>query len=174
MEKINNELRKLCASLEGRVAARLDGEYVEYHRLLDRRKELSAGDELHEVEAELARMRLLVYNARLVELNLLRQQIADVSLAAADEWTKRSGMVTDQEHTRHRGPVEVDVHSEAELEALQLSPHIRQAVTLEALQQIIRFYKQVDAGHIVVRIYDVRAGKPGITWRWPEEKPEGQ
>jgi len=210
MEQINGDLRKLCAELEGRVSARLDGEYEEYQRLLQRRDELRhpagvAGmrlgvqlavkgtllkdvgklraaqdeyiknsEELHEVEVELARLRMLVYNARLVELNLLRRDIVRLSTKPADEWAKLSGAKGELEREQFRGPIEVDVHNLAELEALQLSPHIKQTETLEALQKVIRFYRLAKLGHIIVRIHDVRPGKPGIVWRFPKEEPGAQ
>jgi len=210
MEQINGDLRKLCAELEGRVSARLDGEYEEYQRLLQRRDELRhpagvAGmrlgvqlavkgtllkdvgklraaqdeyiknsEELHEVEVELARLRMLVYNARLVELNLLRRDIVRLSTKPADEWAKLSGAKGELEREQFRGPIEVDVHNLAELEALQLSPHIKQTETLEALQKVIRFYQVAKLDHIIVRIHDVRPGKPGIVWRFPKEEPGAQ
>lgn len=117
-----------------------------------------------ELGAKVASLRRYVYHARLVVLNRLREKVASEAM-------KETGLASFP-HVGDVGPrpawepVVHHIKNLDELQALMLSPYIRQPETLERLQEIIRAYQQLELGEIVVRICDIRRGKPGIVWEY--------
>ena len=117
-----------------------------------------------ELEAKVASLRRYAYHARLVVLNRLREEVA--AEAMKDPALAPLPYVGEVGPRPSWEPVIHHIKSLGELQALMLSPHIRQPETLERLQEIIQAYQQLELGEIVVRICETRRGKPGIVWEY--------